>query len=189
MLTARPNSPHRRTALPVVLVLPACVLLGLAGCVPPPAPVQPGYAPAYGGYPAYPRYTAPPPRPFPPPSPETDFSEPVPPPAPVQETPVTPPPSPDAAAPAAPDANAVPTKPPEAADPADTQRFQQLKSSLEGQSAGQNTGQSAVQNAAQPVPAPATPSGCTTVHTRAGFHDHYGGLNSSGDVLPTCQQP
>ena len=75
--------------------------------------------------------------------------------------------------------------PPASSGPATDQpdRFQSLKNSL--QQSTSPTTPVATTPAATPA-APAAANGCTNVHTRAGFHDHYGGLNSAGDVRPSC---
>ncbi len=81
-----------------------------------------------------------------------------------------------------------PAPSPPAATPSntdDTQRFESLKSNLEHQ-----TPQAATSSASAVQPASAAVgSNCTKVRTRSGFHDHYGGLNSAGDVLANCNTP
>lgn len=164
------------------LVITGLPLL-LAGCMEPaPVPVYPVYPVA-----PYPNYGTPLPPPVPrrgerpliPPA-TPDANNPIEPELPPLETgPELPPPGTPSTAPSvtpAPDTSTGGSPVTAPSSTSNTNRFESLKDRLE-QSSG----------AATPVStsAPAA-AGCTNVHTRAGFHDHYGGLNSAGDVRPSC---
>lgn len=171
--------------------LGGALLLGVAGCASEPP------LPAYYYSSPQPRaaapYTAPAtPVPFQPPYPSS--YAPAVQPSPFEPDRIAPAPPPVAVAPIAPpgiDPRSIdPAVPPPIAgtaptpNPDDAARFDALRTTLERQNKPAAPA-SPVVPAAAPAPGGA-PADCTTVRTRAGFRDHYGGLNTAGDVPQRC---